>query len=446
LEYLFTQQQTSLHFEKHTSLQQQAERQTFQLTHGATLQALNLSVPLDEALDRMGPTGSQDLDLLRVQKQSSSQFSFGSPPPPPSLPHPPLTGPNNELNAFINPHNEVIGANSTPWKGSPMPIVKTNQRNTPQCTICNKTFRDKYYLSRHMVVHSGFKPYSCSFCNLTFTQEGHLTRHIRLIHWDDIIFECSSCMHCFTHNAVGPYHKLFYSAYNFAQNAFLLKSPQFATQIQNFNKIIQSTPLPNPSNDSTNIIDANQNLDVLNGQFFQSLMKNAIISNIIAQKIDYNNAPRVLLQPDGVVKLTVVGLGSNVNLLPQFQIFTAKVKATMLIQKLQQGKDKERMCDRIGENDVEIDEFSPKDNNSSDMNNNNNNSSDMSNNNNNNNNMLSDSPNDQSNDGLNLNSINKDKMNQTNSITVFMSTLLSFCLRNAKTIPCPNCSVVTNNH
>jgi hypothetical protein len=27
-----------------------------------------------------------------------------------------------------------------------------------------------------------------------------------------------------------------------------------------------------------------------------------------------------------------------------------------------------------------------------------------------------------------------------------MSTLLSFCLRNAKTIPCPNCSVVTNTH
>ncbi|XP_075964406.1 uncharacterized protein LOC142968435 isoform X2 [Anarhichas minor] len=64
-------------------------------------------------------------------------------------------------------------------------LLKTNsksnitckKRKVHTCRICFKTFAFPYKLSRHLVTHSGMRPYNCSSCSKTFTQLGHLKVH-----------------------------------------------------------------------------------------------------------------------------------------------------------------------------------------------------------------------------------------------------------------------------
>ena len=47
------------------------------------------------------------------------------------------------------------------------------------CTECNSMFKENCALKRHMVVHTGEKPYECEDCGQRFTQNGTLLRHRR---------------------------------------------------------------------------------------------------------------------------------------------------------------------------------------------------------------------------------------------------------------------------
>ena len=39
-----------------------------------------------------------------------------------------------------------------------------------RCKVCNKTFVRSYRLKRHMVVHTGEKPFPCQYCGRRFTK------------------------------------------------------------------------------------------------------------------------------------------------------------------------------------------------------------------------------------------------------------------------------------
>ena len=45
------------------------------------------------------------------------------------------------------------------------------------CNECGIMCPTPSKLKRHMIVHSGLKPYSCPFCNKGFTQKGSMKRH-----------------------------------------------------------------------------------------------------------------------------------------------------------------------------------------------------------------------------------------------------------------------------
>ncbi|XP_061894437.1 zinc finger protein 32-like isoform X1 [Entelurus aequoreus] len=47
-----------------------------------------------------------------------------------------------------------------------------------ECSQCGKTFGQKGYLIRHMITHSGKKPFSCPFCAKRFFFKEYLTRHM----------------------------------------------------------------------------------------------------------------------------------------------------------------------------------------------------------------------------------------------------------------------------
>ncbi|XP_044231775.1 zinc finger protein 91 [Thunnus albacares] len=55
--------------------------------------------------------------------------------------------------------------------------VICKKRKLHMCRICLKNFASPYKLSRHLLIHSGIRPYKCTLCSKTFTQCNHLKVH-----------------------------------------------------------------------------------------------------------------------------------------------------------------------------------------------------------------------------------------------------------------------------
>ncbi|CRK92179.1 CLUMA_CG005714, isoform A [Clunio marinus] len=90
----------------------------------------------------------------------------------------------------------------------PVKIEEMRQRNT--CEHCGKRFLTKYALQRHMVTHTGARPYVCTFsgCDRSFTQSNDLNKHIRThVGENSYLCEYPGCSEAFKFKADLRHHE-----------------------------------------------------------------------------------------------------------------------------------------------------------------------------------------------------------------------------------------------
>ena len=66
------------------------------------------------------------------------------------------------------------------------------------CDKCGKRFLSRYELNRHIMTHTGEKPYRCSTCNKSFGDKSNLRNHMK-IHKDNRSYTCDICERGFLH-------------------------------------------------------------------------------------------------------------------------------------------------------------------------------------------------------------------------------------------------------
>ncbi|XP_074645924.1 uncharacterized protein LOC141902184 [Tubulanus polymorphus] len=70
-------------------------------------------------------------------------------------------GSQHELTVHIRNHNSKVPSSHS-------------------CTICGKVLCSQSSLDRHMLVHSGERPFKCQICHVSFTTNGNMHRHMRV--------------------------------------------------------------------------------------------------------------------------------------------------------------------------------------------------------------------------------------------------------------------------
>jgi uncharacterized Zn-finger protein len=52
------------------------------------------------------------------------------------------------------------------------------------CPFCPKILDFKSHLDRHLLKHTGERPFPCKYCNRSFSQKGNLKTHVQKMHND----------------------------------------------------------------------------------------------------------------------------------------------------------------------------------------------------------------------------------------------------------------------
>merc|ERR1719166_511169 len=97
--------------------------------------------------------------------------------------------------------SDVDVSNGFVKNGTSLPyIIETNKSGSrkrsskilPECAICGKKFVCVTTMKRHLVTHTGERPFNCKICGKQYTQKGNLRVHERT-HRNDRPFECNIC-------------------------------------------------------------------------------------------------------------------------------------------------------------------------------------------------------------------------------------------------------------
>ncbi|XP_068210953.1 zinc finger and BTB domain-containing protein 7C-like isoform X11 [Palaemon carinicauda] len=154
-------------------------------------------------------SGSQDIPLDEQSLSQSDQEQHSFPDDLLSLPGPSdaqewySEGDSSGLpvgkGSAVNPNQEMLSMEASQQQSqrliqNPYKRVAADgmRWKMHRCTYCPFTSFNKTKLERHLLVHTGEKPFACSYCPSAFSQKSNLKRHIQT-HTGEKPFECPSC-------------------------------------------------------------------------------------------------------------------------------------------------------------------------------------------------------------------------------------------------------------
>uniref|UniRef100_A0A915AR24 C2H2-type domain-containing protein n=1 Tax=Parascaris univalens TaxID=6257 RepID=A0A915AR24_PARUN len=202
--------------------QQQQQQQSTQQQQGQTMAPMGqLGVALQQATGIEAPPSSfsfNNSDLFSSFPTNPNLLQYQMRPDLMSLPG--FRAPNGTaMNTGFDTKPELHHVHSQ---------MHMREAKPYKCTHCIKSFANSSYLSQHMRIHLGIKPFGpCQYCGKKFTQLSHLQQHIRThtgekpykckfqgcekafsqlsnlqshsrCHQSDKPFKCNSCYKCFT--------------------------------------------------------------------------------------------------------------------------------------------------------------------------------------------------------------------------------------------------------
>ncbi|XP_053618366.1 gastrula zinc finger protein XlCGF57.1-like [Plodia interpunctella] len=75
-----------------------------------------------------------------------------------------------------------------------IPIKSKSQPRLHKCNICPKRYVKRFHLWRHLMVHTGEKPFKCRVCSAKFRTKYHMDRHLICIHnLNKDPYKCDKC-------------------------------------------------------------------------------------------------------------------------------------------------------------------------------------------------------------------------------------------------------------
>merc|ERR1719195_159454 len=160
-------------------------------------EALDISIHQQQQQQQelLGGVPLQTPEVVIAEKSAAAKkFEFSrqsSPSPPTSSKTNVVTASDGQIsNGFVlHGHNlPYVFEEATDPSGA----RKKSSKILPVCAVCGKKFVCVTTMKRHLVTHTGEKPFSCKICGKQYTQKGNLRVHERT-HRNDRPFQCQIC-------------------------------------------------------------------------------------------------------------------------------------------------------------------------------------------------------------------------------------------------------------